>query len=109
MQAWAFAGIHVLSPRIFQSMSIGRLLGAGVSTRGGGKNATGAVTDAVTQTTVAGQPQQAFSIIPEYLRLAGGGENIRGFRADGYYWRDMGTLTSLQQAIEDMERNLIEF
>ena len=52
--------------------------------------------------------EQAFSIIPEYLRLAGGGEKIVGFRADGYYWRDLGTVASLQQANEDVERKLIE-
>jgi NDP-sugar pyrophosphorylase family protein len=75
-QAWAFAGIHVISPRIFGLMNEG------------------------------GEP--AFSIIPEYLRMAGGGEKIVGFRADGAYWRDLGTVASLQQAAEDMERKLIE-
>src|ERR1700732_3990253 len=29
-----------------------------------------------------------FSIIPSYLRLAGQGDQILGFRADEYYWRD---------------------
>jgi len=33
----------------------------------------------------------AFSIIASYLRLAGKGEKILGFRADQYYWRDLGT------------------
>jgi NDP-sugar pyrophosphorylase family protein len=52
--------------------------------------------------------EQAFSIIPEYLRQAGGGEKIVGFPADGYYWRDLGTAESLQQASEDVEQKLIE-
>ncbi len=34
------------------------------------------------------------------------GEKILGFRADGDYWRDLGTVASLQQAAEDMERKL---
>jgi NDP-sugar pyrophosphorylase family protein len=80
-QAWAFAGIHVISPRIFGLLGEGMLSGGGA---------------------------QAFSIIPEYLRMAGGGEKIVGFRADGYYWRDLGTVASLQQAAEDVERKLIE-
>ena len=39
-----------------------------------------------------------FSIIDCYLRLAGAGETIAGFRADEYYWRDLGKLADLQQA-----------
>src|SRR6202795_1156308 len=31
-----------------------------------------------------------FSIITSYLRLAGHREHIRAFRADEYYWRDLG-------------------
>src|SRR5581483_7235194 len=31
-----------------------------------------------------------FSIITSYLRLAGQGEQILAFRADDYYWRDLG-------------------
>jgi len=45
-----------------------------------------------------------FSIIDSYLRLAGQGEIIRAFRADEYYWRDVGRLEDLQQA----ERQLKE-
>ena len=74
IEALAFSGIHVISPRIFSLM----------------------------------REEHAFPIIPEYLRLAGGGEKILGFRTDGYYWRDLGTPASLQQAAEDMERKLIE-
>jgi NDP-sugar pyrophosphorylase family protein len=42
--------------------------------------------------------QGAFSIIDAYLRLAGQGESILGFRADQYSWRDLGTLQSIQEA-----------
>src|SRR5882757_3395212 len=31
-----------------------------------------------------------FSIIPSYLRLAAQGQKILAFRADQYYWRDLG-------------------
>lgn len=50
---------------------------------------------------------QAFPIIPAYLRLAGEGEDILGFRTDEYYWRDLGTPESLRQAAEDIEQNLL--
>ena len=43
----------------------------------------------------------AFSIINSYLRLAGQGENILGFRADEYYWRDLGRLDDLQKATRE--------
>lgn len=60
----AFAGIHILSPAIFQKLS----------------------------------EDGAFPIIPAYLRLAAAGERVRGFRDDAAYWRDLGTLASLEQA-----------
>jgi NDP-sugar pyrophosphorylase family protein len=44
-----------------------------------------------------------FSIIDCYLRLAGTGEKIAGFRADEYYWRDLGRTQDLQQAGMDLE------
>ncbi len=47
------------------------------------------------------------SIIDTYLRLAGEGERIRAFRADEYYWRDLGRLDDLEQAGEDYAKNLI--
>jgi NDP-sugar pyrophosphorylase family protein len=50
----------------------------------------------------------AFSIITTYLRLAGQGETISGFRADPYYWRDLGKPESVRQAAEDVERKVIE-
>ncbi len=48
----------------------------------------------------------AFSIIPTYLRLAGKGENILGFRADEYYWRDLGRPENVAQAEEDAASRL---
>src|SRR6202142_64797 len=50
-EALAFAGIHVISPRLIALMS----------------------------------EEGVFSVITTYLRLAGQGEKILGFRADGYY------------------------
>jgi len=43
----------------------------------------------------------AFSIIQSYLRLAGEGERIVAYRADGDYWRDLGTPESVARAAED--------
>jgi len=63
-QELAFAGIHVLSPRLISMMT-----------------ETG-----------------SFSIITSYLRLAGLGERIAGFRAGGFKWRDVGTIESLKAA-----------
>jgi len=48
-----------------------------------------------------------FSIIASYLRLAAGGQKIIGFRADEYYWRDLGKPESLRKAEEDLEKKLI--
>ena len=45
-----------------------------------------------------------FSIIETYLRLAASGEKLYAFRADEYYWRDLGTADSLQQAAEDFNK-----
>jgi len=47
-----------------------------------------------------------FSIIDCYLRLARDGEKIMAFRADDYYWRDLGKPTDLQQAARDMEQGV---
>ncbi len=49
----------------------------------------------------------AFSIIQSYLRLASEGEKILAFRADEYYWRDLGTPESVAQAAQDLVRNVI--
>ena len=72
-KAFAFAGIHVLSPHVFAKMT----------------------------------EEGAFSIIDCYLRLASTGENILAFRADESYWRDLGRPESIQQAVQDIENNLL--
>ena len=46
--------------------------------------------------------QGVFSIIDVYLRLASAGEKIRSFRADAYYWRDLGRPEHLAQAAADV-------
>jgi NDP-sugar pyrophosphorylase family protein len=78
MHPLAFCGIHVISPRIFALM----------------------------------HESHAFPIIAAYLRMSGGmageGENIQAFCADQYYWRDIGTQASLEQAAEDMEQKVVE-
>ncbi len=47
-----------------------------------------------------------FSIIDCYLRLAGTEQKIAGFRADEYYWRDLGRIQDLHQAGMDLEHQL---
>ena len=71
--ALAFAGIHVISPRIFDLLS----------------------------------EDGVFSIIPAYLRLAAAGERILGFRADAFYWRDLGKPESIAQAARDLAAGLV--
>jgi len=44
-----------------------------------------------------------FSIIDTYLRLAATGEKILAFRADRFYWRDLGRPEDLAQASADLE------
>jgi NDP-sugar pyrophosphorylase family protein len=73
VQALAFSGIHVISPRIFPMIS----------------------------------EDGAFSIITSYLRLAKQGEQIIGFRADEYYWRDLGRPENVAQAEQDLKNNVI--
>jgi NDP-sugar pyrophosphorylase family protein len=46
-----------------------------------------------------------FPIIDCYLRLAGAGEKIVAFRADQYYWRDLGKPESVAQAAEELGAN----
>jgi NDP-sugar pyrophosphorylase family protein len=48
-----------------------------------------------------------FSIVTSYLRLAGQGERISAFRADQYYWRDLGRVEDLSQAAQDLEQKVI--
>ena len=44
-----------------------------------------------------------FSIIETYLDLAAQGKKISAFRADEYYWRDLGKVEEIRQAEEDFE------
>ena len=48
-----------------------------------------------------------FSIINCYLRLAAQGEKILAFRADEYYWRDLGTPENVTQASDDVKRQVV--
>jgi NDP-sugar pyrophosphorylase family protein len=48
-----------------------------------------------------------FSIIDSYLNLSQGGERIVAFRADGYYWRDLGRPEHVAQAVRDLEREIL--
>jgi mannose-1-phosphate guanylyltransferase len=45
----------------------------------------------------------AFPIVSAYLRLAGEGERMRAFRADEYYWRDLGKPESVARAAEELQ------
>ena len=72
VNAFAFTGIHVISPRMIEMMT----------------------------------EEGVFSIIPTYLRLAAAGEKIFSFRADEYYWRDLGKLSELRQAEEDWRKKM---
>jgi NDP-sugar pyrophosphorylase family protein len=45
-----------------------------------------------------------FSIIPAYLRIAAQSQNILAFRADQFYWRDLGRPADLAQAAADFEQ-----
>jgi NDP-sugar pyrophosphorylase family protein len=49
----------------------------------------------------------AFSIITSYLRLAAQGEKIHAFRADKYYWRDLGKPENIKQASEDLKNKTV--
>jgi NDP-sugar pyrophosphorylase family protein len=72
VQALAFSGIHVISPRIFSLMT----------------------------------EEGAFSIITSYLRIAGLGEKVIAFRADDYYWRDLGRPENVAQAERDLKNQV---
>ena len=48
-----------------------------------------------------------FSIITSYLRLAAGGEKIIAFRADEYYWRDLGKPENVMQAARDLKERVL--
>jgi NDP-sugar pyrophosphorylase family protein len=70
LQALAFCGIHISSPRLFAKMT----------------------------------EEGVFSIIDCYLRLAGREEKILAFRADEYYWHDLGTPDKVRQAAQDLKQ-----
>jgi NDP-sugar pyrophosphorylase family protein len=44
-----------------------------------------------------------FSIIHSYLGLAARGEKILAFRADPYYWRDLGRPENIMQAAHELQ------
>lgn len=48
------------------------------------------------------EEEGAFSIIPAYLHLAARDEKIMAFRADQYYWRDLGRPENLLEAAQDL-------
>jgi NDP-sugar pyrophosphorylase family protein len=48
-----------------------------------------------------------FSIITPYLRLAAQGETILAFRADEYYWRDLGRPAHVLQAAQDLQKKVL--
>ena len=73
VQALAFSGIHVISPRLFAMMN----------------------------------EEGVFSIITSYLNLAAHGEKILAFRADEYYWRDLGRPENVTQAALDLKQEII--
>lgn len=49
-----------------------------------------------------------FSIITTYLRLAGEGASIAAFRADKYYWRDVGNPQNVMKAAQDIEQHVVQ-
>lgn len=51
--------------------------------------------------------QGVFSIIPSYLRLSAQNEKILAFRADEYYWRDLGKPENVAQAARDVEQKIL--
>ena len=52
--------------------------------------------------------QGAFSIITAYLRLAAQGESVLAFRADEYYWRDLGKPENIAQAEKDLQDKILK-
>jgi NDP-sugar pyrophosphorylase family protein len=73
VQALAFSGIHVISPRLFAMLT----------------------------------EEGAFSIVTSYLRLAAQGENILAFRADEFYWRDLGRPENVALAAQDFKNKIV--
>jgi len=50
-----------------------------------------------------------FSIITSYLHLAAHGETILAFRADEYYWRDLGRPDNVMEAARDLKEKVLLF
>lgn len=50
-----------------------------------------------------------FSIIDSYLNLIEQGFPILGFPADGWYWKDIGKLETLEGIQRDLENKIINF
>src|SRR5256886_17495876 len=73
LNALAFCGIHIISPRLLPMIS----------------------------------EQGTFSIIPTYVRLSAQGRNILAFRADDYYWRDLGRPADLAEAAHDLKQRAL--
>ena len=53
------------------------------------------------------QENGIFSIVTAYLRLAARGEKILAFRADDYYWRDLGRPGDVVQAGLDLKQQAL--
>jgi NDP-sugar pyrophosphorylase family protein len=49
----------------------------------------------------------AFPIIASYLNLASQQEKILAFRADEYYWRDLGRPENVLQAEQDLKEKAL--
>lgn len=49
-----------------------------------------------------------FSIVESYLRLAGQGEKILGYRAKGAYWRDLGKPENIKAAAQDLKDHVFK-
>lgn len=49
-----------------------------------------------------------FSIIDTYIRLASQGQKVLAFRADEYYWRDLGKPENVLQAQQDAESGRLQ-
>jgi NDP-sugar pyrophosphorylase family protein len=73
LDALAFCGIHIISPRLLPMLT----------------------------------EEGIFSIIPSYLSLSAKGQKILAFRADQYYWRDLGRPSDLAQAALDLQQKQV--
>jgi NDP-sugar pyrophosphorylase family protein len=49
-----------------------------------------------------------FSILTPYLRLAAQGGKLVGYRADAYYWRDLGTPDQVRHAERDLKNKVVQ-